>query len=82
MKTAFSYHRFSHDDQRKGHTLEVQREITKKLAQKYEATIIQIYEDEAISGATIDKRAFLNVLGLFILKKTRELRLLNYLKIH
>ena len=56
MKTAFCYHRFSHDDQKRGHTLETQRTITKSLADKYEATIIGIYEDEAISGATIDKR--------------------------
>ena len=56
MKTTFVYHRYSHDDQRKGYTLDTQRAITKRLAQKYEATIIQVYEDEAISGATIDKR--------------------------
>lgn len=57
MKTAFTYHRYSHDDQRTGHTLETQRVVTKKLAAKYEAQIIAVFEDEAISGATIDKRA-------------------------
>lgn len=56
MKTAFCYHRYSHDDQRKGHTLEVQREVTKKLAEKYEATIIQCYEDLGISGGEIENR--------------------------
>ena len=56
MKTAFTYHRYSHDDQKKGHTLDTQRAITKNLAEKYETSIIGIYEDEAISGATIEKR--------------------------
>ena len=56
MKTAFSYHRYSTDMQRDSYTLEVQRSVTKKLADKFEAKIIQIYEDEAISGATIEKR--------------------------
>lgn len=56
MKTAFCYHRYSHESQRDGYTLEAQRNITKKLAEKYEAIIISTYEDEAISAATIDKR--------------------------
>ena len=56
MKTAFAYHRYSTEMQRDSYTLEVQRSVTKKLADKFEAKIIQIYEDEAISGATIDKR--------------------------
>jgi len=56
MKTAFSYHRYSTDMQRDSYTLEVQRSVTKKLAEKYDSKIIQIYEDEAISGATIEKR--------------------------
>src|SRR4030042_4324023 len=56
MKTAFSYHRYSSELQKDSYTLETQRAITKKIAEKYEAKIIQIYEDEAISGATIEKR--------------------------
>lgn len=56
MKTAFAYHRYSSELQRDSYTLEVQRIITKKLADKFEAKIIQQYEDEAVSGATIDKR--------------------------
>jgi len=56
MKTAFSYHRYSTELQRDSYTLEAQRRITKEIAAKYEASIIQIYEDEAISGATIEKR--------------------------
>ncbi len=56
MKTAFSYHRYSTDLQRNSYTLESQRRITKEIAEKHNARIIQIYEDEAISGATIDKR--------------------------
>ena len=42
--------------QRDSYTLETQRALTKKLAEKYEIKVIQIYEDEAISGATIEKR--------------------------
>ncbi len=56
MKTAFAYHRYSTEMQRDSYTLEAQRSITKELAKKYECRIIQIYEDEAISGATIEKR--------------------------
>lgn len=56
MKTAFCYHRYSTDMQRDSYTLKTQREVTKKLAVKYEAKIIQCYEDEAKSAATIDKR--------------------------
>jgi len=56
MKTAFCYHRYSTDSQKNGYSLEVQRNLTKKLAEKYECTIVGIYEDEGISGATIDKR--------------------------
>lgn len=56
MKTAFSYHRYSKDQQRDGYSLEVQRNITKKLAEKHHCIISAVYEDEGISGATIDKR--------------------------
>src|SRR4030042_5869988 len=56
MKTAFSYHRYSSELQKDSYTLETQRAVTKKLAEKYEAKIIQAYEDEAISAATIEKR--------------------------
>ncbi|MCL4415253.1 MAG: recombinase family protein [Actinobacteria bacterium] len=56
MKTAFVYHRYSHYEQAQGYTLEAQRSITKNLAQKHEAAIVSVYEDEAISAATIDKR--------------------------
>jgi len=42
--------------QKDSYTLEAQRSITKKLAEKYNAKIIQVYEDEAISGVTIEKR--------------------------
>lgn len=56
MKTAFTYHRYSSELQRDSYTLEAQRRITKEIAAKYDASIIQIYEDEAISGATIEKR--------------------------
>lgn len=56
MKTAFVYHRYSTEMQRDGYTLQAQRSITKELARKYDCKIIQVYEDEAISGATIDKR--------------------------
>ena len=56
MKTAFLYHRYSTDIQKNGYSLEFQRNITKKLSEKYDCKIIQVYEDEGISGATIDKR--------------------------
>jgi len=56
MKTAFAYHRYSTEMQRDSYTLEAQRSITKKLAEKHEIKIIQVYEDEAVSGATIEKR--------------------------
>lgn len=56
MKTAFSYHRYSSELQRDSYTLETQRRITKEIAAKHSANIIQVYEDEAISGATIEKR--------------------------
>lgn len=56
MKTAFSYHRYSSDLQRDSYTMEAQRRITKEISEKHNSRIIQIYEDEAISGATIDKR--------------------------
>lgn len=56
MKTAFAYHRYSYVDQKDGYTLEVQRKTTKRLAEKYGCQIIGIYEDEGISGATIEKR--------------------------
>jgi len=52
MKTAFTYHRYSTDHQKDGYSLKVQRNLIKKLAYKYEAKIIQIYEDEAISRPT------------------------------
>jgi site-specific DNA recombinase len=42
--------------QKDKYTLEAQRRITKELAEKNGATIIQTYEDEALSGATIDNR--------------------------
>ena len=56
MKTAFAYHRYSTLMQKDKYTLEAQRRITKELADKYGAVLIQAYEDEALSGATIDKR--------------------------
>jgi len=56
MKTAFTYHRYSTELQRDGYTLEAQRNITKAIADKNNLKIIQVYEDEAISGATIEKR--------------------------
>lgn len=56
MKIAFAYHRYSSELQRDSYTLETQRNVTKKLADKYSSKIIQVYEDEAISGATIEKR--------------------------
>ncbi len=51
MKTAFTYHRYSDDKQAQGYTLESQRNITKSIAEKHDAQIIGIYEDEGISGA-------------------------------
>ena len=56
MKTSFCYHRYSSDLQRDKYTLAAQRRITKEIAKKYDSKIIQIYEDEALSGATIYKR--------------------------
>jgi len=56
MKTSFAYHRYSTDQQKNGYSLDFQRNITKKLSEKYDCKIIQVYEDEGISGATIDKR--------------------------
>ncbi len=56
MKIAFAYHRYSSELQKDSYTLETQRNVTKKLADKHSSKIIQVYEDEAISGATIDKR--------------------------
>lgn len=56
MKTAFCYHRYSTDMQREGYSLEVQRNLTKKLSEKHQCTISAVYEDEGISGATIEKR--------------------------
>ena len=50
MKTAFAYHRYSTEMQRDSYTLEVQRTITKKLADKYEAKIIQQYKEKARQG--------------------------------
>lgn len=56
LKTAFAYHRYSTKNQEDGYSLEVQRNITKKIADKHDCNIIQVYEDKGISGATIDKR--------------------------
>lgn len=56
IKTAFAYHRYSTKNQEDGYSLEVQRNTTKEIASKNNCTIIGIYEDEGISGATIDKR--------------------------
>lgn len=56
MKTAFTYHRYSTDNQKDRYSLKIQRTITKKLAGKYNCKIIQVYEDKGISGATIEKR--------------------------
>lgn len=56
MKTCFCYHRYSTDRQQDGYSLDIQRNITIKLAKKYNLNIIDIYEDKGISGATIDKR--------------------------
>jgi len=47
MKAAFTYHRYSIDMQRDTFTLEAQRNITKEIAQKYDARIIQVYETKA-----------------------------------
>jgi len=55
-KTAFVYHRYSTDQQKDGYSLPVQRKITHQLAQKHDCDIVGVYEDEGISGATIDKR--------------------------
>ena len=56
MKTCFCYHRYSTDRQQDGYSLDIQRNVTVKLAKKYNLNIIDIYEDKGISGATIDKR--------------------------
>ena len=65
MKTAFLYHRYSSDLQKDGYTLEVQRRITKEIAKKHGLRIIQVYEDETISEATIDKRkVMISYLGI------------------
>ncbi len=42
MKTAFCYHRYSYVDQKDGYTLEIRRKTTKRLADKYECTILNI----------------------------------------
>ena len=47
MKTAFTHHRYSIDLQRDTFTLEAQRNITKEIAQKYDARIIQVYKTKA-----------------------------------
>jgi len=56
MKTALSYHYYSYVDQKDGYILEIQRKTSKALSEKHDCQIIGIYEDEGISGATIDKR--------------------------
>lgn len=55
MKKAVTYLRCAYVEQTDKDPLQQQREITKKLAEKYKAEIIGSYADAGVSGLTMDR---------------------------